>query len=76
MIANNGEAAVGGKLQEFLVGGPPQGPEDAGALAEWDGSQWRLIERRQFLDVTGPGGIEGSPDDAARCGASAGTGGP
>lgn len=37
----------------------PHGPEDAGSLSEWDGKQWRLVERRQFTDVTGPGGIHG-----------------
>ena len=34
-------------------------------LAEWDGQTWRIIERRQFTEVTGPGGILGSPDDTA-----------
>jgi hypothetical protein len=66
IIANNGEAEVGGhSLKDILVGGPPQGPEDNGVLAEWDGRQWRIIERRQFTEVTGPGGIYGAPHDAA-----------
>ena len=66
IVANNGESGVGGhSLKDLQVGGPPQGPEDNGVLAEWDGSQWRIIQRRQFTDVTGPGGIHGSPDDAA-----------
>ena len=34
-----------------------------GALAEWDGREWRMIERKQFTDVTGPGGIYGAPDE-------------
>ncbi len=63
IVANNGESGVGGhSLQDLQVGGPPQGPEDNGVLAEWDGTQWRIIERRQFTEVTGPGGIHGSPD--------------
>ena len=36
-----------------------------GVLAEWDGAEWRIVERKQFCDVTGPGGITGAPDDKA-----------
>lgn len=39
--------------------------EDAGALGDWDGRQWRLIRRRQFTEVTSRGGIQGAPDDKA-----------
>ncbi|MGD8238978.1 MAG: hypothetical protein PVH68_10530 [Armatimonadota bacterium] len=63
VIANNGERGRDDD-REYLVGGPPQG-EEAGILAEWDGKQWHIVERKQFLDVTGPGGINGSPDDNA-----------
>jgi hypothetical protein len=63
VIANNGERD-GEDNRRYLVGGPPQG-EEAGSLAEWDGSEWRILERKQFLDVTGPGGIYGSRDDSA-----------
>ena len=66
IVANNGENASGSVgYTKLLVGGKPQSDEDAGVLAEWDGKQWRIIERRQFLDVTGPGGIYGAPDDKA-----------
>ncbi len=66
VISNNGEAAVGKDVpREYLAALPPEKPEDAGVLAEWDGSEWRIIERHQFTDVTGPGGIRGAPDDAA-----------
>lgn len=66
IIANNGEGEVGGhSLKDLQVGGPAQGPEDNGVLAEWDGLEWRIIERRQFTEVTGPGGIHGAPDDRA-----------
>ena len=34
-------------------------------LAEWDGREWRIIERHQFTDVTGPGGIRSAPNDSA-----------
>ncbi|NLF39067.1 hypothetical protein GX586_06450, partial [bacterium] len=51
IIANNGEA-----------GEPVPGHEDdMGVLAEWNGAEWRIIERKQFTDVTGPGGINGAP---------------
>ena len=53
-------------------------------LAEWDGSEpmaapgaWTIVDRNKYTDVTGPGGIYGSPDnDCARCGPSAGTRAP
>ncbi len=32
------------------------GPEEAGRLAEWDGKQWRVIEKKAFVEVTGHGG--------------------
>jgi hypothetical protein len=34
----------------------------SGALAEWDGRapQWTVVRRKQFTEVTGPGGIEGN----------------
>lgn len=62
VIANNGEVGPAEGYRHVLVGGPAQG-EEAGVLAEWDGENWRIIERKQFCDVTGPGGIEGSPND-------------
>ena len=64
VIANNGERDGSSGLGDLLVGGPPVG-EEAGVLAEWDGTTWRIVERKQFLDVTGPGGIYGSPDDTS-----------
>ena len=47
------------------AGGEATSGDERGALAEWDGASWRLIERHQFTEVTGPGGIFGAPDDAA-----------
>lgn len=64
VVANNGEEAVFKLKKELLEAGDlPKGPEEMGALASWDGKTWRIIERKQFTDVTGPGGIYGSPDD-------------
>lgn len=67
IMANNGESGGGGggSYQDILVGGPAEDDEDAGILASWDGETWSIIERRQFLDVTGPGGLSGAPDDDA-----------
>jgi len=65
VIANNGEEPVGGIKLQNLAPLPPKTDEDRGVLAEWNGIDWRIVERRQFTDVTGPGGIKGSPDDEA-----------
>ncbi|QDU63267.1 hypothetical protein Pan216_41450 [Planctomycetes bacterium Pan216] len=64
VVANNGEMHAGGhSYKTLLVGGSPKSPEEMGVLAEWDGKNWKIVERKQFTDVTGPGGIEGNPDD-------------
>ncbi len=65
VIANNGEEPVGGIKIENLAPLPPKTEEDRGVLAEWNGTEWHIVERREFTDVTGPGGINGSPDDQA-----------
>ena len=65
VIANNGEEPVGGIKIENLAELPPKTDEDRGVLAEWNGTEWHIVERREFTDVTGPGGINGSPDDEA-----------
>ncbi|HQK94773.1 MAG TPA: hypothetical protein PLD23_14785 [Armatimonadota bacterium] len=62
VIANNGESGGTRGYDQLLVGGPARGDE-AGVLAEWDGREWRIVERAKFTDVTGPGGISGSPSD-------------
>ncbi|WP_316794507.1 hypothetical protein [Pedobacter frigoris] len=64
VVANNGEEAVFKLKKEDLEAGDlPKNDEDKGVLASWDGKTWKIIERRQFTDVTGPGGIYGAPDD-------------
>ena len=35
---------------------------ESGALAEWDGKDWTVIRRNQFVEVTGPGSIYGNDD--------------
>ncbi|HEX5155031.1 MAG TPA: hypothetical protein VFW07_26490 [Parafilimonas sp.] len=65
VIANNGEDAVFKVPEGMLKTGniKPQTLEEKGVLASWDGKTWKIIKRRQFTDVTGPGGIYGSPTD-------------
>lgn len=64
IISNNGENGNYDKLDVVQTGKPSMGPEDMGALAEWDGETWRLVERKQFTDVTGPGGIYGYENES------------
>lgn len=66
IIANNGEHKVFDiKPKDLQAGGAPANKEEMGVLASWNGTTWKIIERKQFTDVTGPGGIYGAPDDAA-----------
>jgi len=69
VVANNGEHAAGSankfKPFHYAVPNTRANKNEAGALAEWNGSEWTLIRRRQFTDVTGPGGIHGPPSDDA-----------
>lgn len=37
--------------------------EGVGVLAEWDGKSWNEIDRKQYVEVTGPGGIYGNAKD-------------
>ncbi len=55
VYSNNGEATQEA-LHKFDV--------EAGSLSEWDGKEWRLVRRNQFVEVTGPGGIYGNQDPA------------
>ena len=64
VVANNGEEAIFKISKQTLEAGDvAKTPEEKGVLASWDGKTWKVIERKQFTDVTGPGGIYGSPDD-------------
>lgn len=51
VFSNNGEATHQA-LEKFDV--------EAGVLAEWDGKDWHVVRRNQFVEVTGPGGIYGN----------------
>lgn len=37
--------------------------EDIGNLGEWDGKTWRILSRRQHLDISGPGALTGATSD-------------
>lgn len=51
VFSNNGENSAAA-MQQF----------DAlsGSLSEWDGKDWKVIRRNQFVELTGPGGIYGN----------------
>lgn len=51
LFTNNGEGSIEA-LQKFDV--------EAGVLAEWNGKDWKVVRRNQFVEVTGPGGIYGN----------------
>ncbi|GAA4410744.1 hypothetical protein GCM10023187_35720 [Nibrella viscosa] len=51
VYANNGESGPKA-LEQFDI--------DAGSLSEWDGKNWTVVRRNQFVEVTGPGGIYGN----------------
>lgn len=53
VYSNNGEATQQA-LQQFDI--------EAGALAEWNGKDWKVVRRNQFVEVTGPGGVYGNPN--------------
>ena len=51
VYSNNGEASEEA-LSKFDI--------EAGVLAEWNGKEWKVIRRSQFMEVSGPGGISGN----------------
>lgn len=53
VYSNNGEANKAA-LKQFDI--------EAGSLSEWDGKDWKVVRRNQFVEVTGPGGIYGNPN--------------
>ena len=51
VYSNNGESGALA-LEKFDI--------ESGSLSEWDGEEWKLVRRNQFVEVTGPGGIQGN----------------
>lgn len=51
VFSNNGEnSAAAMKYFDAL----------SGSLSEWDGKDWKVVRRNQFVELTGPGGIYGN----------------
>ncbi|ADB40298.1 hypothetical protein [Spirosoma linguale] len=55
VYSNNGEPGPLA-LKQFDI--------EAGVLAEWNGKDWAVVRRNQFVEVTGPGGIYGNANPA------------
>ncbi len=51
VYSNNGEPSEAA-LKQFDI--------PSGVLAEWNGKDWKVVRRNQFVEVTGPGGIYGN----------------
>ena len=66
LVANNGEHKVFDiKPGDLQAGGAPKTKDEIGVLASWNGKDWKIVERKQFTDITGPGGIYGEPNNNA-----------
>ncbi|TDE13360.1 hypothetical protein [Dyadobacter psychrotolerans] len=55
VFSNNGESGPKA-LTQFDI--------ESGSLSEWDGKNWKVVRRNQFVEVTGPGGIYGNKNPA------------
>lgn len=51
VYSNNGEPGPKAEKQFDI---------ESGSLSEWDGKNWKVVRRNQFVEVTGPGGIYGN----------------
>ena len=68
VIANNGEH-IGGSFRQGITSEEANAilqrikakhEDERGVLATWDGDYWEVIERKQYTDVMGPGGLMGN----------------
>lgn len=55
VYANNGELSKDAQTRPDI---------ESGSLAEWDGTNWTVVRRNQFTDVSGPGSIAGNAQAA------------
>lgn len=62
VLANNGEANENPKDWQVPVEGQ-KGAEKYGVLAEYNGKNFTIVERKQFTDVTTRNGIKAVPDE-------------
>ena len=64
VVANNGEHPGHSEgYAHLLVGGEATSWDEAGVLAEWDGDTWKIVERKAFTDVRGPGDLMGNSNE-------------
>lgn len=72
IMANNGEH-VGGSFRKGISDEEAEAilrrikartPDERGVLATWDGDYWDVIERKQYTDVMGPGGLQGNSNQS------------
>jgi len=56
IYANNGELSPEAQRRPDI---------ESGCLAEWNGTDWHVVRRNQFTEVTGPGGLSGNPRPAS-----------
>lgn len=56
VFSNNGENSVAAMTEFDAL---------SGSLSEWDGKDWKVIRRNQFVELTGPGGIYGNTNPEA-----------
>lgn len=64
ILANNGEAGENNKHWQVSADGQ-KGPGKYGVLAEFDGRNFLIVERKQFTDVTTRHGVEAVPNDSS-----------
>lgn len=55
VYSNNGEPGRQAEIQFDI---------ESGSLSEWDGKAWKVVRRNQFVEVTGPGGVDGNKNPA------------
>ena len=62
VLANNGEVNESSKAWKVPAKGQT-GPGKYGVLAEFDGKNFKVVERKQFTDITTRHGIQAAPND-------------
>lgn len=71
IMSNNGEHVAGtfrhglseAEAEAILQRIKARSPDERGVLASWDGTHWSIIERKQYTEVMGPGGLRGNTRD-------------